>query len=423
MKTAEEDLSAWIEDVDGAATEEGARWSENFIKLVPRSQLDLKILEVGDSVRVMTGVKDKLGNDLVHKYTLLDRQIWQRLKLRADAPHIYFICEKPIPVVEGFNLEFFNYEDYQFLGAHLAESGRQKSARWLFNEALKCETADAFINKGVFHFRSESSGIFDSARLAQKHFERGLGLVHKMHLPPAEEKTRRRICQEALYEIEYRTVSGFIRFFKSILRILTLHTPYDIFYVGAADRKALKSGETLQLMTGDIQKYELQMMKEAAESFIYSLKVDLPAGLGDADLTLDGLAAQFGRASTEEQIVDCTDALGSLYARVMEGRKDREKARDAVRKAEAVSILDGLSVEEKAELKRMDTLYSLKSPRELADMAEQKDIKRQLWLWLYKERAHVKVILETLYQNKAVPEELKKEIERRFGLGSKPQHS
>lgn len=416
---SEELFESWVKDLGSPESEEEAHWEENFIKLVPRDHLNVKILEVGDFPRVMTDIKDNDGNVLVRKYDQLNKQVWQRLRGRSDAPEIYLICEKPIRVVENFNLEFFNYEDYQYLGAYLAEKGKLKSANTLFTDALKSETADAYINKGIFHYRSGATGVFDNYRLAKKHFEKGLERLYKMKFLPVDERRRRKICEEAVYEIDFKTSGGFFKFFKSIIRILTLHFEKDIFYVGVADRKNMQHTETLRLMVDTIAKYELQMMRESTENFIYALKLEIPGGSEDLILTLDGLANQVRAARAEAEIAQYLSTLGDIHARATRATERKQKVEEEAKREASVSLLDRLSVDENAQIKRLDAVYSLKSPRELADLAERKDIDRMITLWLYRERSHIKMIMEVLYQNPAVSGDLKAEIEKRFGFGAR----
>ena len=422
MPASEEVFEAWVQDLDSSAAQEGARWDENFIKLVPKNYLNVKVMELGDFPRVMMDIKDKEGAVLVRKYDQLNKQVWQKLRMRDDMPEIYFVCEKPLRVVEGFNLEFFNYEDYQYLGAYLADRGKQKSANWLFTEALKCETADAHINKGVFHYRSGATGVFDNYRLATRNLEKGLNILPRMHLLPADVKTRRKTCEEAVYEIRFRTSGGLVKFFKTIARLLAFHFERDIFYVGVADRKNMRGTDTIKLMMDTISGYELQMLKESTENFIYTLKLDIPSDSADVGLTLDGLANQVRAAQKELDVVEHSKTLGEIYVRSVRTVERRAKAVEEAKKEAEVSLVDRLTTDEKAQIKRLDANYSLKSPRELADMAERKDIDRTIMLWLYKERSHIKIIMEALYQNPTAPTDLKKEIETRFAFGSKTQH-
>lgn len=412
---------SWMEDVDAASASEGDRWSDNFIKLMTKSQLDVKVLEVGDCPRVMMNLSDREGNRLVNKYDPLNKQIWQRLRSRTDAPEVYPVCEKALRVVEGYNLEFFNYEDYQYLGAYLADKGKHKSAGWLFTEALKSETADAYINKGVFHFRSGGTGVFDNYRLAQKQFEKGLGLIFRMRLDAAEERHRRNVCQDAMDEIDYRTSRGFAKLIKTILRLLRFHLKQDIFYVGVADPKQLKNTSILRLMTDTIAKYELQMFKESIDNFIYTVKIEVPSNSEDMGLTLDGLSNQVRAASTESEVVRHILTLGEIYGRVSDATLRRNKAVEEAKREAGISILDRLTADESAAIKKFDAVYSLKSPRELADMAERKDIDPAFAMWLYKERSHIKMIIEALYQNPTVSPTLKKDMEKRLGVRPRSQ--
>lgn len=420
MPISEDVSESWIAEVGASASPEEGRWEENFIKLVSRSALNTKIMELGDFPRVMIDVKDREENVLVRKYDQLNKQVWQRLRARGDAPEIYFVCEKPLRVVEGFNLEFFNYEDYQFIGAYLAEKGKQKSAGWILSEALKSETADAFINKGVYHYRaSATGGVFDHYRLAKKHFEKGEGLLRRMNFLPADERVRRKICAEAVDEIDYKSSSGLARIFKALLRLLSMRFEREVFYVGAANLKSRENSETLRLIVSTIERYELQMLKESAENFIYSLKLEVPEGSEDLSLSLDGIANQIRAAQREPEIVEYARTLGEIHARTTQATTRRDKVVEAAKREAETSLLDRLTTDEKAQIARLDAVNSLRSPRELADMAARKDIDRTCILWLYKERPHIKMIVEALFQNPAVPEDLKKEIERRFGFGSK----
>lgn len=419
MPATEEAFDSWVQEVGSEESAAEARWEENFVKLVPRTYLDTKILELKDTVHAMTDIKDSAGTILVAKYAVLNKEVWMRLRSRNDAPEIYFVCEKPLRVVEQFNLEFFNYEDYQYLGAYFAEKGKQRSAGMLFKEAIRSETADAYINKGIYHYRSGSTGVFNNFRLAKKDLEKGLGLLRRMNFPPAEEKSRRKACQDAMEEIDFQAAGALVKLMKSIFRASTLRFERDIFYVGAADRKNMRSTETLNLMVDAIATYELQMLRESTENFIYSLKLDVPPDGDRLALALDGLANQVRAARTEGEIVEQAGQIGQIRTQVTGMISEKKQAREEAKREAGVSILDRLSTEENAQIKRMESIYALKSPRELADMAERRDSQRPLILWLYKERSHIKMIMEVLYQNPAVPEDLKKEMERRFGFGAK----
>lgn len=376
-------LDSWIENIEAPTSQETERWEENFITLATKQDLDLKILEVGDMPRSMAPISDESGAILVQKYDLLSKPIWQRLRSRTDVPELFFVCERPIRVVEQFNLEFFNYEDYQYLGAWLAEKGRNKSAGILFNEALKSEWADAYINKGVYHYRSGSTGVFDNFRLAKKHFEKGIGIVHKMKLGPADENRRRKLCRNAVDEIEFKTSRGLSKFFKTIVRLLSFHFEKDIFYVGPADKKSLENAETLKLIEDAMAKYELQMMKESMESFIYQMKLNIPQGSEDAAMTLDGMLNQIRELKGEKEMVELSRVLSGIFVSLRRADDRLQKAKEQTQREAQISLVDRMTTEENAQVKRLESVYSLKSPRELADMAERKDIDPLFVLWLY----------------------------------------
>jgi len=421
MPVTEEQFESWIQDVDTARASTEDRWEENFVKLASRKQLDSKVLELGDTPRLMADVRDPDGNTLVRKYDQLTKPVWQRLRSREDTPHVYFICEKPIRVVESINLEFFNYDDYQILGAFLAEKGKQKSAGYLFTEALKCETADAFINKGVYHYRAGDTGVFDNYRLSKKHLDKGLVMLRRMRLLPPDESFRRKTCQKALDEIDFKTSAGPIRWIKAFVRLVTFHFEPDIFYVGAADRKILKNGDILRSMFDTIAKYELQMLKDAVETFVYSVKIEIPSDFEDAVGTLDAAVARTKEARTEGEVVELAGPIGEIYARSQQVAARRDQVRTEAKRAAELSIVDRLTGEELAQIKRLDMSYSLKSPRELTDLAERKDLDRTTMLWLYKERSHIKMIMEALYHNAATSDDLKQEMAVRLGLGGRPR--
>jgi len=111
--------------------------------------------------------------------------------------------------------------------------------------------------------------------------------------------------------------------------------------------------------------------------------------------------------------------LGNLYVKMNVAQVKREEAKEEAKREAAKTLLDQISADEEMEMKRLETVYSLKSPRELADLAERKDMNRPLSLWLYKERAHIKIIVEALFHNPTVSDDIKKEIGVRYRLTPK----
>ncbi len=419
MSTPEEAFESWVGEVGEGVSASEERWGENFVKLAPREYLNTKILEIGETPRAMTDIPDKDGNLMAAKYDPLTKSVWTKLRSRDDASLLVYVSEKPIRIVEKYNLEFFNYEDYQYLGAYLAEKGQARSAGKLFAEAIKSGNADAHINKGVYHFRCGSTGVFENFQLAQKHFDKGLAILAKMGLPPEDERRRRRLCLDAREEIAYRSSGSFGRAIKFIIRLITFRVGHDIFYVGPADRKILNDQRLLQQMTDQSARYETQMLKDATDDFISQMKLDLPLNLPGVAQSLDGLADQVRTAQTDDEIMARAQQIGRLYAYILAARTQHEKVVEESKRQAATSVLDRIAADEQTEMAKLDSRFGLKSPRELSTMAANKDIDRPFAMWLYKERSHFRMIMEVLYRNPYIPDDLKKEIGEKFKFQAK----
>lgn len=196
--------------------------------------LDKKILEGNQSPRLLESVKDAAGNLYIRKYEKLIKAIWQKYRAKPECHPLHFVCESPLFVIENVNISFLLPEDFQFLGSLYAQWGNDMVADQFFMEAIKANTADAFINAGVFRYRRGERGVVDNFYVAKKHFNKALSILHQMPLTVDEKYQRRKLCNEAIDEIEYRFAPLIDKFFRFIIRLLTLKFETNVPYIGAA---------------------------------------------------------------------------------------------------------------------------------------------------------------------------------------------
>ncbi len=387
---------------------------EQFIRLVSRAYLNKKILRQNLMPRVLTVLRDRFGDILVKKYDKLTEPVWRKLCAHTDAPEVYFISERPIRVVEDYNMEFFTPAEFQFLGAYLADIGRIKSAEWLLGESLKSGQVDAYINYGVFHYKMDNQELYDNFQLARRHLDTAIALMNKVDLPPRDEEIRRTICEEALDELDYKTARGLKRLILALARWLRFGAKPNIHYVGAAVLQDVKVEEAIQKIRQTVVVKELEQFKEASRLFV--LELIIPPEMSHLSQSVESVAVQIQAAQTEDEVaaysrvlgvlsVQLTTVLSTVHAAVAEKKVDEAEAPPA-------DVMSAISPEVRARMCRAGESLQMRSVPELVDLARKRDTELHVLYWLYDAHRSERRFLEALFTNPSLPPALREQISR-----------
>lgn len=390
------------------------------VALAPKIYLDKKILEEGQSPRLMEPVKDETGNLMIPKYAKLTKPIWQKYRVKPQCRPLHFICEPPLFVIEDLNVTYLIPEDFQFLGALYNQWGNDSMADQFFNEALKSSTADAYINAGVFRYRRGERGVVDNFYVAKKHFNKALGILHQMPLTVDEKHVRRKLGLAAIDEIEYRFAPLFDKIFRFIIRLLTFQFEVDVHYIGAAAPKE-RPEEKLREMTDGILKREFEFKKEAAKKFINDLHEKIPVAQSHLEAELQEIHSEYGGFQSPEMLDVAVTRLGEFYSENLHllepqlydsAQKETEEASPVDRSIEAMCF----ELASFDEIEKISAKYKLVSIGELVDMAGRPTLDKVVMAWLLRDKMDQVPIMERLAGNPSAPEDIKQVIRQRHSL-------
>ena len=392
------------------------------VVLAPKWYLDKKVVEEGQTPRLLETIRGEKDAVLIHKYEKLTKPIWQKYRSRPECHPLHFICETPLFVINDINTTFLIPDDFQFLGAVYNQSGNDSAADQFFAEALKAASADAYINTGVFRYRRGERGVIDNYYVAKKNFNKALTILHEAPLTVDEKHARRKMCAAAIDEIDYQFASFFDKFVRFIIRLLTFHFESDVHYVGpAAPREPLEV--KLRQMTDSILKREFEFEKTAAQKFLAELHEKIPVAQSHLETELSEIEHQYGSFASPEQLESAVVRLGEFYTQnfsLLERRDLPAAEMDApADMSEDVSLEDlafqGAGLED---VDKVATKHKLSSVGELLDVAASPAIEPPSIAWLIHDMSSKKDIMEKLFNNPTVPDIVKTAIGRRYTFSS-----
>lgn len=392
--------------------------TSNLFLLATRSYLDKKINVETKTPRLVETVKDEAGNILIHKYDKLTRPIWQKYRTKPDFRPLHFICEIPIFVIDGINTSFLLPEDFQFLGALYSGWNNDAVAEQFMNEALKAGTADAHINAGVFRYHRGARGVMDNFHLAKKHFNKALNILHQMPLTVDEKHQRRKLCEGALAEIDYRAASFLVKLIRFIFRLITFQFEAEISYIGAAAPKELRDFK-IQQMTEGILKREFDLKKNAFKKFIAELHSLIPPAQSYLADELQEIETDYGGFQTAEQMETSVTRLGEFVSQNQQllGQGAPTSSEPApgetpAEEAEASPELLAYEMASNDDIEKFAARCKLISPTDLVTMAADKSIEPGMIAWLILEKRDLVPVMEKLSTNPSVPDHVKKTVRR-----------
>lgn len=395
------------------------------ILLAGKAYLDQKILEEGQAPRLMETVKDDAGNVLIRKYEKLTKPFWQKYRSKPECRPLHFIHEAPLFVIDDVNCSFLLPEDFQFLGARFAQWGNDSVADQFFTEALKCGSADACINAGVFRFNRGERGVVDNFYVAKKHFNKALGVLHMMPLTVDEKHVRRKLCLEAIDEIDYRFASIFDKFIRFIIRLITFHFETIVNYIGPAAPKESADAKLKELTDGILKK-EFEMKKAAAKKFLADLHPRIPGGHSHLESELAEIETEYGGFVTFEMLEIGVTRIGEFYSQNSDvlglpspstgsssGPIGQDEAGSPVEKSFDDICYELASFDE---VEQVAMKFKLASMGEVMDLASRPVIDTATLAWLLRDRSNQKEIMERLASHSSVPAEIQQMIRRRYSF-------
>lgn len=417
--TSPEDLARDMEKLVAPPNEDRKKTEQNYILLATSAYLDLKIETEGQTPRLMEAAKDDAGNLLIVKYEKLTKPIWKKYRSKPECRPIHFISEIPMWVVEDLNATFLLPGDFEFLGAVYAQMGRSGTADLYFNEAMKSGKADALINAGVFRYNLGERGVIDNFKLAKRLFNKAIGILHLMPDLSVDDKYRRRkLCLEAVDEIDYRFASLFDKFFKFIIRLLTLHFETRVYYVGAADMKTPPAKKFEEMKEGILKK-EFNLKVEATKKFLSNLQEKLPVAQAHLEEELQEIIADYGALNSPETLDRAVQRIGEFYAQNLDLlERNAGVAAPAAAATDVPDNIDDLCFELASgeDIDRAAAKYKLTSVGELTDLAGNPNIPKPVIAWLCRDKLAEVDVVKKLYKNPTVPDPLKKFLRHRHAI-------
>lgn len=417
-----EDVAAQLSQVlsDGGVdkkTEDSK--SQLDILLATGSELDRKIVDMGQNPRLLDCVKDDSGNVLINKYEKLTKPIWQKYRGKPQCRPLHFICDTPLFVIDDVNATFLIGDDFQFLGMVYHMGKNDAVADEFFTEALKANTADANINAAVFRYRRGERGPRDNFYLAKKHFTKALAILHEMPLTVDEKRERRRLCELSIDEIDYRFAPLLDKFFRFIIRMLTLRFETEVWFVGAAAPKEPRERKYLDIR-GSIDKREFDLKKLAYKKFVNDLQEKIPVGQSHIEAELQEIVHQFGEVPPTAEVLDqAVFRLGDFYAEhisLIERSGQAEAVERGVQSAIPPLQRACYELAATADIEKLAEKHKLTSIGELVDMATRANIDGPMLAWMLRDKADQSAILERLAANPSVPEDVKKAIRQHLSF-------
>ncbi len=394
------------------------------ILLASRGYLDQKILEDGQVPRLMETIKDESGNVLIRKYEKLTRPLWQKYRSKPECRPLHFIHEAMLFVMDDVNCTFLLPEDFQFFGARFSQWGNDSAADQFFNEAIKSGSADAFINAGVFRYNRGERGVVDNFYVAKKHFNKALGILHTMPLTVDEKHVRRKLCLEAIDEIDYRFASLFDKFIRFIIRMLTFHFDTTVTYVGPAAPKE-SADVKLKELTDGILKKEFDMKKSSAKQFLAELHEKIPVGQSHLEAELVEIETEYGGFLTFEMLEIGVTRIGEFYSQNLDLLDRRSAGVASVSYGQDASVIDksfedvGYELASFDEVEQVSAKFKLASMGEVMDMASKPVIDPPTLAWLLRDQSNQKEIMEKLASHSSVSAEIQQMIRRRYSFSEK----
>lgn len=389
------------------------------ISLVSKADLDKKIKEEGKAVRLMESAVDSSGVLLIQKYEKLTKLFWQKYRVHPDCRPLLFIAELPLVIIEGINTAFLLPDDIQFLGSYYHLHGNDIVAEHFFNEGIRSETVDAYINFGVFRYRRGDLGVVDNYSLAKRHFNKALGMLARAEMPEDEKNKRRKICVDAVDEIDYRTASFFEKFIRFLIRLLTFHFETAVPFIGGA-APADNPEEKFRQLTESVMAVEFNLKKAAFLRCIEEMHQKIPLTAADLADELHEIETEYGKMETPSVLEIGVSRLGEFYSqnqRILEVREDESRGpgEDAAAPAKEPT-LDELIYElaNYDEIKKVSEKFKLISVSELIDMASKSNIDKTVIAWLVRDKFDQVAVMEKLVRNVAVPEEMRRMIRHRL---------
>lgn len=391
------------------------------ILLASKLYLDRVILQDNQTPRLMESIKDETGALLIRKYEKLSKPIWQKYRSKSQCRPLHFISETPLFVINDVNTTFLIPEDFQFLGALFSQWGNDSVADQFFTEALKAGSADAYINTGVYRYRRGERGVIDNFYVAKKHFNKALNILHEMPLTVDEKRARRKLCTEALEEIDYRFASIFDKFIRWIIRMLTFHFETIIPFTGPAAPKE-HPAEKLKQMTESILKREFDLKKSAAQKFLTDLHEKIPVAQSHLESELSEIEREYGGFPSPDTMDVAVARIGEFYSqnlhlleRGAEGFEAGvgDSAGSATERSLEEMCFDLADV---AEVEKAAEKYKLAAVGELLDIVANPDADKATLAWIIRDRTDQREVLERMAKNPALPDEVKRAIRQRYGL-------
>lgn len=414
--------------VDGAAPEQPAEPAAvtppkeakpDLFVLATQSYLDKQINLEGHVPRLMETVKDSAGNLLIRKYEKLTQAVWQKYRSKPDCKQLHFVCEVPLLVIEEVNATFLLPEEYQFFGALYSLWKNDSVAEQFFNEALKTGTADAYINTAVFWYHRGVQGVMDNYNMAKRYFNKALDILPTMPLSIDEKLKRRKLCEAAIDEIDYRAASFFDKIIRFMIRLLTLHFHTDVPYIGAA--KEL-SGERVQELTESILKQEFEFKKTAVKKFLAGLYGKIPASQNYLEEELREIESDYKGFETPETLEPAAVRLGEfitanshLIALQYQGPAEPAAAA-APEDADVPLDVFCYELADGGEIEKVAARYKLISLGELLDMTSKQKLDYPVIAWLIRDKFDQTAVMQKLLINSSVPDEVKKVLRRRLPI-------
>ncbi len=388
-----------------------------MVVLAPRYYLDRRILQENQTPRILETLKDDRGVVLLRRYDKLTRPIWHKYRGRPDCRPLLFVCESPLFVINDINATFLIPDDFQFLGALYASMGDDMVADQFLTEALKTGSADALINAAVYRYHRGERGVVDNFYVAKKNFNKALSILHQMPLTIEDKTMRRKMCVDAIDEIDYRFASIFDKIIRFFIRLLTFHFETQVKFVGPGEPKEGRH-EKMKQLTESICKREFDLEKAAACKFVSELHEKIPVAHAQFDSDLQEIETEITAASTPDILAVAMGRLSDFYFQ-NESMIERDQAPVPVipDEAEFLNPLDVCSQLAPDEaIGEMAKKYKLTSLSELIDLSMKPVLNPAFLAYLVRDRLDDRPIMEQVYANPAAPDVVKRLIQNRYAL-------